>query len=131
MAATAVSELSLDPPSLLICVNQTASIHSPLVSGAHFAVNILSQAQEDLARLCSGSTKGEHRFSQGDWGEAAHSIPILRGAQASFVCMNERSMSYGTHRVFIGRVVEALTSGDVAPLIYFDQKYGKVAQMAD
>ena len=34
MTATAVSELSMDPPSLLICVNRSASLHAPLSAKA-------------------------------------------------------------------------------------------------
>ncbi len=41
MAATAVTPLSMDPPSMLICVNRTASSHATLESGANFALNIL------------------------------------------------------------------------------------------
>jgi flavin reductase (DIM6/NTAB) family NADH-FMN oxidoreductase RutF len=128
MAATAVSELSLSPPSLLVCVNQTASIHSPLASGAPFCVNILDSHQEDLAWLCSGRVKGEHRFSQGEWAEAESGVPLLRGAQASFVCLNDQNFVYGTHRIFIGRVVEVTTHGDVDPLVYVDQRYGVIAR---
>ena len=129
MAATAVSELSLDPPSMLICVNQTASLHSPLAEGANFCVNILDRSQEDIARLCSGAVKGEARFAKGEWGEAHANVPYLREAQASFVCLNEQNFAYGTHRVFIGRVVEALTHGTVDPLVYVDQRYCAVEKM--
>ncbi len=131
MAATAVSELSLDPPSLLICVNQTASIHTPLMDGAPFCVNILSQSQEWLAQLCSGAVKGEHRFSRGDWDTAELGVPYLRDAQASFVCVNDQSFVYGTHRIFIGRVLQTLTFGEVDPLIYIDGRYGCVKPFAE
>lgn len=46
MAATACVEVSMNPPSFLICVNKSASIHLPLSSGApKFGVNILSSTQ--------------------------------------------------------------------------------------
>jgi flavin reductase (DIM6/NTAB) family NADH-FMN oxidoreductase RutF len=123
MAATAVCELSLDPPSLLICVNQTASIHSALAEGANFCVNILHRSQEDLARHCSGKSKGEERFAFGEWGETDAGVPFLLQAQAGFVCLNEQQLGYGTHRIFVGRVLQAFTNGDVDPLIYVNQTY--------
>lgn len=131
MAATAVSELSLDPPSLLICVNRTASIHAPLSRGAHYCVNILDAGQEHLARLSSGAIKGEARFEQGDWAEASLGVPYLRDAQASFVCENRRSLSHGTHDIFIGEVMEAFTHGDVDPLVYCDGRYGRFGLAAE
>ena len=42
MAATAVSELSFEPPSMLVCVNRTASLYPPLAAQA--LVNSIVQA---------------------------------------------------------------------------------------
>ena len=39
--ATAVSSLSFDPPSVLVCVNRSASLHGPLASAETFCVNVL------------------------------------------------------------------------------------------
>src|SRR3546814_7831757 len=46
MTATAVSELSMDPPSLLICANRSASMFALLKDGADFCVNILDASQQ-------------------------------------------------------------------------------------
>jgi len=129
MAATAVSELSLDPPSLLICVNRTASLFTPLAEGAHFCVNILRSDQHEISAACSGKAKGEARFGVGDWAEARHGLPVLRDAQASFLCRNEQAFDYGTHRVVIGRVEEVLTAGPVDPLVYADGCYLQLGQV--
>ena len=125
MTATAISELSLDPPSLLICVNKTASLHEPMEGGAHFCVNILHVGQDHLARLASGATKGEARFERGDWADAGLGVPYLRDAQAVFVCENRQSLAYGSHSIFIGEVVEAAVDGEVDPLIYCDGRFGR------
>ena len=45
MTATAVSELSMDPPSLLVCLNKSASLHAPQTAGAPFCVNIRQSDQ--------------------------------------------------------------------------------------
>src|SRR6187200_2725097 len=47
--ATAVSSLSFDPPSLLVCVNRTASLHGPLASAETFCVNVLGLGNRDVA----------------------------------------------------------------------------------
>jgi flavin reductase (DIM6/NTAB) family NADH-FMN oxidoreductase RutF len=128
MAATAVSELSMDPPSMLVCVNQSASLHRPLSAGAGFCINILHHEQEPIARACGGQVKGEERFSLGSWEKAALDIPVLAGAQASIVCTNETAIPYGTHGIFIGRVVEVRAHGDVEPLVYVDGRYGAMRE---
>lgn len=123
MAATAVSELSFDPPSMLVCVNQTASMHPALNAGAPFCINILHSSQEPLARNCSGAIKGEARFDTGDWTEASNGVPYLRDSQASIVCDQDHTVSYGTHSIFIGRVREVFRDKEVDPLIYMDGHY--------
>jgi flavin reductase (DIM6/NTAB) family NADH-FMN oxidoreductase RutF len=117
MAATAVSELSMDPPSLLICVNRSASLDAPLGAGAGFCVNILHYNQLDIADGCAGKMKGEARFGTGRWAGGGDECPWLEDAQASFACRQEQSMDYGTHRIFIGRVEAVRLHGEVDPLV--------------
>jgi flavin reductase (DIM6/NTAB) family NADH-FMN oxidoreductase RutF len=117
MTATAVSELSMDPPSLLVCVNKTASLHAPLTAGANFCVNILHADQLAVSQTCAGKVKGEARFAEGRWGSGACGTPYLCDAQASFFCEYETHIEYGTHAVVIGAVKEVHTSGAVDPLI--------------
>jgi len=126
MAATAVSELSMDPPSMLICVNRSASIHKPLSEGAGFCLNILHSSQEAISAVCSGKEKGELRFQQGAWAKSSGGLPYLEDAQACFMCRNDRAIDYGTHTMFIGQVDEVLTSGAVDPLVYVDGRYTTV-----
>ena len=123
MAATAVSELCIEPPSLLICVNRTASLYAPLSTGANFAVNILHSSHETVSAACSGKLKGEARFELGQWSRSSLGPPYLEDAQASFLCRNDRHVDYGTHGIFIGEVVDVLSHGEVDPLIYVDGRY--------
>tara|TARA_R110000782_G_C14818935_1_gene413641 strand:- start:13087 stop:13602 length:516 start_codon:yes stop_codon:yes gene_type:complete len=123
MTATAVSELSMAPPSLLACINKSASLYLPLTAGANFCINILQAEQEAIASNCFGATKGEDRFSEGSWESAACSTPYLREAQASFICEYEKHVEYGTHAIVIGAVKEVHLYGDVAPLIYLDGRF--------
>lgn len=123
MTATAVSELSMDPPSLLVCANRSASMFSLLEARADFCVNILHRSQRPIADRCAGAAHGDERFAEGGWEQASNGGWILPEAQASFVCVNEKSVFYGTHGIFIGRVVEVRSHGEVGPLIYVDRTF--------
>ena len=50
MSATAVSEVSLDPPTMLICVNRDATLHIPLLAGVDFAINLLDADTKNRSR---------------------------------------------------------------------------------
>ena len=120
MAATAVNEVSMDPPSLLVCVNRSASLFAPLEARAPFAINILAAGHEEVCNLCAGKEKGEARFEVGRWGEFANGCPVLEDAQASFLCQFAQAMDFGTHRVAIGLVEEVRVKNEMDPLIYAD-----------
>ncbi|MDF0541772.1 flavin reductase family protein [Sphingobium sp. H39-3-25] len=128
MAATAVSELSLDPPSMLICVNRTASIHPVLSRGMSFAINILHHDHADIAANCSGKMKGEERFSVGEWQMTPQGVPFLADCQAAIICHNDKQLDYGTHSLFIGRVADVSLHGDVSPLIYVDGRFTRAME---
>lgn len=131
MVATAVSELSLDPPSMLVCVNRTASLFPPLHAGAPFVINILHHSQASVARRCTGPIKGEARFELGEWADTELGPPRLVGAQAAIVCRNARAHEYGTHGIFIGDVTEVFLHGEPGPLVYFDGRYGQALAHAE
>jgi flavin reductase (DIM6/NTAB) family NADH-FMN oxidoreductase RutF len=123
MTATAVTSLSLEVPSLLICVNQRGGIHPALIEGMPFCVNVLSNDQRQLAELCSVGPETRDRFAQGQWQYNTAGIPYLADALANIFCLNDKHLCYASHTVFIGRVENVTIQGPVSPLIYLDGSY--------
>ncbi len=123
MTATAVTSVSADPPSLLICVNRSARLHDPLIRAGRFCVNILLADQSDIAQAFSGGVAHDERFRQGDWDTHEFNIPFLRDAQANLFCETDAISSYGTHSIIIGQVRAVLLHGTVTPLLYQDGEY--------
>ena len=105
MAATAVTPVSMDPPSMLICVNRTVSSYPILEGGANFCLNILGVDQQDIARCCGGAAKGEDRFAVGHWETDDHGLPYAAEAQAVISCHQRQRISYGSHDIFMLFVV--------------------------
>lgn len=125
MAATAVTPVSMDPPSMLICVNRTASAHRILEGGAHFCLNILSATQADVGKSCAVS-RGDGRFAVGDWRTDEDGLPYLADAQAVIVCHQRQVTAYGSHDIIVGDVQSVRLSGEIDPLIYLDGAYRRV-----
>ena len=49
MTATAVNAMSMQPPSMIVCVNRSAAFHAAISSATSFAINILRpQPDRDL-----------------------------------------------------------------------------------
>jgi flavin reductase (DIM6/NTAB) family NADH-FMN oxidoreductase RutF len=123
MSATAVTSLSVDPPSLLVCVNKSTATHRVLSQGGRFCVNVLRSFHSQLSQAFSGKLKGENRFHVGAWQDTDDGLPFLADAQANLFCEIDRVTDYGTHTIFIGRVYSAIVHADVDPLLYQDGKY--------
>lgn len=122
MTATSVSSLSMAPPSMLVCVNRSTVFHRAIDRAKEFAINILSRAQVDVSKVCAGGASPESRFHVGAWDTRAPA-PILVDAQAAIVCAKEEKLEYGTHTVFMGRILSISINGEVDPLIYVDGQY--------
>ncbi len=131
MAATAVTSLTASPPSLLVCVNQSASIHDPIGASGQFCVNLLACGHRHLVPVFSGKMTGEERFAAGDWVADEAGIPCLADAQANLFCTVVQRMSYGSHSVFIGTVGKVLLSGAASPLLYQEGALFKTVAIQD
>lgn len=123
MTATAVTSLTLNPPALLVCVNQENGLHHALSSGYGFCVNILYGDQQDIADTCAWKEKGEDKFNRGDWQEGDDKMPYLAGAQASIFCDLDDAHIYGSHSIFIGRVKKIITRNEISPLMFLAGNY--------
>ena len=128
--ATAVSSLSFDPPSLLVCVNRTASLHEPMASADTFCVNVLGVGNRDIADCFSQRGSGEERFAVGEW-EETHGVPVLVSAQSSLICRIAHRHAYGTHTIFIGELIAARHRANAKPLTYYDGRYIDITEAPD
>lgn len=124
MTATAVNSLTMDPPSLLICVNHTASVHGPLLGRGRFCVNVLTTEHEELVSAFSGRLKGDDRFGVGEWRNEDSGMPYLDGAQCNLFCDVESVVPYATHSIVIGNVTAVRVAEGIRPLIFADGRLG-------
>nr|WP_218036238.1 flavin reductase family protein [Sphingobium sp. 15-1] len=129
MAATAVTSVTADPPTLLVAVNRSTSLSPVLAESRQFCVNLLSERHRDLVALFSGPTKGLARFESGLWGASEEGLPVLRDAVASLVCSVTMTVEVATHTLFIGEVSRIVNHPTIDPLIWVDGKMASVSQL--
>lgn len=123
MTVTAVTSVSMDPPSLVVCLNNRTLLHDMLLGEAAFAVNVLSQEQRPLSDAFGGKVEPEERFNLASWRRHESGMQLLEGAHAVVVCRRVAAVPYGTHTLFIGQVVQADLDPTTIPLIYEDARY--------
>lgn len=130
ITATAMSSLAMDPPSLLICINRSSSLHGSMTDVEHFRVNVLQCEQKHLSHMFANSSMRELRFASG-WQFEEGLPPRLLDAQASILCRRIDHHEFGTHSIFIGVVEDVIVRPDVQPLVYLDGRYGSVDAIAE
>ncbi|WP_296558894.1 flavin reductase family protein [Pigmentiphaga sp.] len=123
ITVTAVSSVSMDPPSLLVVVNRSGGMHAALAEGERFCINILGTEQVEHSRLFGKSMPMGERFEHGDWRLSADDVPYLNEAQANIFCRRVSQLDVGTHTVFVGTVYRLAIGDAISPLIYLNGEY--------
>jgi len=121
MTVSSVFSVSLEPMSMAVSVNQSASLHDLLKVDSKFSLNLLTTNQVDIAEICSGSEEGQIRFNHPDWN--LEEVPYLRSAQSNLFCTCRKIVPLYSHSLVIGEVDDLFHSGKMNPLIYQDGKY--------
>ena len=122
MTATSISSLSLDPLSLLVCVNRENRSHAEITSAGVFGVNMLSVTQQNIAEHCS--RPGAAKCIPAAWlSESDGHVPVIAGTLAHLGCALEQTHDASTHSIFVGHVRNVWLGPDEHPLMYSKRAY--------
>ena len=127
--ASAVTSVTDDPPTLLVCINRHASQHDAIKASGLLCVNVLPQELQELSPIFAGidNVPMAERFARSKWLRLATGAPVLEGAAASFDCKIDQIVEVGTHSVMFC-AVQAIRLGTTSSgLIYHGRTYHKVS----
>ncbi|MEU1784836.1 flavin reductase family protein [Streptomyces sparsogenes] len=82
--ASSFAALSLDPPLVLVCLDQGADCFAAFIAAEQFVVNIVTPAHAKLAKKYA--TKGADKFAHGTFESDEGGYPVLPGAAAVIRC---------------------------------------------
>ena len=116
MTVSAFASLSLDPPLVLVCIGDDATIAGAVGAAGHFAVSVLAEDQEALARRFADSDAD--RFAGTAVARGTTGIALLDGAVAHLECAIVARHRGGDHTIVVGEVLAATTVEDGWPLVY-------------
>jgi flavin reductase (DIM6/NTAB) family NADH-FMN oxidoreductase RutF len=125
LTSNSVTSLSMDPPSLLVCVNRQASSWPIFHRYRCFGVSVLAPEHQPIAEVFSGKNgiKGNHRYTSSDWFELETGAPLLVGAISAIDCEVEEIIDRHSHSIIIGRVIAVASSPAAQGLIYWRGQY--------
>lgn len=121
--ATAVCSVSDQPPTLLVCLNRSASAFPAFEQNEALCVNTLKADQMNLSNLFGGKTEMDERFAAASWTEGESGAPVLDNALVSFDCRIIKRVSLGTHDTLFCEVLGVTAPQSTDGLLYFDRGY--------
>ncbi|MBV8511478.1 MAG: flavin reductase [Xanthobacteraceae bacterium] len=126
---TSLASVSVEPPTLLVCLNHKGRCAGAIRATGRFCVNLLDERAVHVAELFSGKSPDCNavRFDRVDWRPGDTGCPILVESLSAFECEVEHMLRVNTHWVFLGTVV-ASSVGVGQPLIYGDRAFRTLAK---
>lgn len=121
ITVSSVTSISMDPPSILVCINKMSKIHESISVGSQFCINLLKKNHEELSNICSRTDHKELRFIDKNWN--LDSLPFIKNAQANIFCHVDKIYPYHTHSIVIGIVDDVSYLDGIATLTYVDGQY--------
>ena len=130
MTVSSFTSVSLEPPQVLISLQQNTRTHDLIMRSRSFGINMLSEEQQDVSDLFAGRVPDdENRINQIQTVKLHSNIPFIAGAMAHLECKVVTTIGSGTHTIFIGEVTNLeISDNPSSPLLYFNRKYHNLSK---
>lgn len=126
MTVTSFASVSMDPPQILVCLHETTETGAAILDNKKFAVNVLTETQEQVSNQFAGGASMEDRFKSIAWHKGELGMPVFDETLASMECTVVQQHKAGTHWIVVGEI-QNTQCNTAEPLLYFNSAYKKVA----
>ena len=125
LTVTSAHSLSMEPPTMLVCVNRSASTWPVIRREGCFCVNILHARHQHVADRFTGrdGVKGADRYDGARWRQFATGAFGLEDALAVIDCTVEEIIERHSHGIVIGAVRAIHLGGGGEALVYGHGRY--------
>jgi len=129
--ATAVCSVSAEPPSILVCVHKSASVHDAILDAGYFAVNLLSTRHRELVARFQRQ-RGAERFEPHLWAPLKTGAPTLAGAALTLDCTLLDTHDGYSHTIIVGAVSATRIhhTADAGCLLWHDRTFALSSPLA-
>jgi flavin reductase (DIM6/NTAB) family NADH-FMN oxidoreductase RutF len=118
MTANSFVSVSLDPPLVLVSLDNRSHMHQIMPKVGRYGISVLAEQQEGLSNHFAGRTIREAKIRFID----RAGTMLLEGALAHFVVRVLRTYPAGDHTLYVGRV-EHFEYREDKPLLFYAGGY--------
>jgi flavin reductase (DIM6/NTAB) family NADH-FMN oxidoreductase RutF len=130
MTANAFASVSLDPPLVLVCVDNSTRTHTHLHTKKRFGINVLCEDQRAISEYYARAER-THEKAAAEAGarfdRTKLGTPMLHGALTYLECRLDSAQVAGDHTIFIAQVEDVVVR-EGEPLLFFRGKYRGVGE---
>src|ERR1700736_1400093 len=122
LTASSFVTLSFDPPMIMFALQHKADSYASIVSSKAFGISVLASHQSQVAALFA--RKGREKSERTTFAhEQMLHVPLIPRAVARIECPTPQIILSGDHAI-VTDLVEAATTEQGDPLLYFNGQYG-------
>ncbi len=110
MTASSVTPVTLDPATMLTCINQSAQLHDCLRPSAQLTLNLCAahdRAHLSAARMCADTSRDDERFAdESMWTDLGSELPPRLTGAAWLLTDVSTLTTLGSHSVILSRITD-------------------------
>lgn len=127
MTVSSFASIALEPPLILVSLEDGTRTNQLVRQSNRFAVVILSEDQQELSDVFAGRTADDDdRFEGVPHLTTLLGNPVPEASLAFMDCKVSSNYEAGTHTIFIGQVESQQVLNEGKPLLYFNQSYARI-----
>jgi len=122
------TSVSLNPPIVLICIDNRAESYHFLPEAGTFAVSVLSERQSQISDYFARrlAPNPDDELAEIPYHDGVTGCPLIDGAIAYVECRMAGTHDVGDHAIFLAEVVVATLADESPPLLFFRGGYPRL-----
>jgi len=125
MAASSFTSVSVSPPLVSVCVQDTSTTWPRLRAQARLGLSVLAEDHVDICRRLA--SKDGDRFASVAWEAGPEGGVFVHGATAWLECSLTGELPAGDHAIALLQVHGLRAEPDQAPLVFHGSRFRRLA----
>ena len=114
--------VAINPPLVAVFISKNSRTASGIMQSGKFAINILTNEQENIARTFSVDGSSD-KFQPGTYWYGESGMPLLNEVLGHIECDLFLSQDIADHSMFVGSVKYGDIDTELEPLVYYNRKF--------
>lgn len=129
MAASSFIPVSLDPPLVSVCIQNSSTTWPQLRLSPRLGLSVLAEGHHQACM--SLSRKGGDRFAGVSWTELSGGGVIIREASAWLQCRLHAEVPAGDHLIALLEICALRADPGTAPLVFHNSRFRRLADAGE